>query len=81
MTGLRALARHDRLDSELTDINALLGEVAELIQLDARTHQVRCNLELAAHLPQISVDRAQIQHANSVKNGHHSPRLPLLWIR
>ena len=58
---LRALARHDRLHSELTDLNALLGELAELIQLDARTHRVRCNLELAPHLPQISVDRAQIQ--------------------
>jgi len=58
---LRTLARHDRLDSELTDLNALLGELTGLIQLDARAHQVRCNFELAAHLPPISVDRAQIQ--------------------
>jgi len=67
---LRALARHDRLHSEPTDINALLGELAELIQLDARTRQVRCNLELAPHLPQISVDRAQIQQVilNLVRN-------------
>jgi two-component system sensor kinase FixL len=67
---LRALARHDRLDSEPTDLNALLGELSELIQLDARNHQVRCNLELAPHLPQTSVDRAQIQQVvlNLVRN-------------
>jgi two-component system sensor kinase FixL len=58
---LRALSRHDLLDRELTDINALISELAELIQLDARTHQVRCRLELAVNLPRISADRAQIQ--------------------
>jgi two-component system sensor kinase FixL len=67
---LRALARHDRLVSEPTDLNALLGEFAELIQLDAQTHQVQCNLELAPHLPQTCVDRAQIQQVilNLVRN-------------
>jgi two-component system sensor kinase FixL len=67
---LRALARHDLLDRELIDINALLGELAELIQLDAKTHQVRCKLELAGELPLVSVDRAQIQQVilNLVRN-------------
>ena len=67
---LRGLARHDFLDRELTDINALVSELGELIELDARTHHVQCKFELAPDLPRASVERTQIQQVilNLVRN-------------
>jgi two-component system sensor kinase FixL len=67
---LRALARHEMQDRELTDINALVSEVGELIELDARTHHARCKFDLAADLPRVNVERTQIQHVllNLVRN-------------
>jgi two-component system sensor kinase FixL len=67
---LRALARHDLLDRDLTDINALVSELGELIELDTRTHHVHCRFELADHLPRANVERTQIQQVilNLVRN-------------
>jgi two-component system, LuxR family, sensor kinase FixL len=58
---LRALARYDVMKLEPTDVNLLIGELTELIQLDARTHDVHYELELAGELPLAEVDRAQVQ--------------------
>jgi two-component system, LuxR family, sensor kinase FixL len=58
---LRTLARNDVMKREPTDINLLIGELTELVQLDAKTHDVQYKLELADQLPLAEVDRAQLQ--------------------
>jgi two-component system, LuxR family, sensor kinase FixL len=67
---LRALARNDVMKREPTDINVLIGELMELIQLDAKTHDVHYRTDLAVRLPQVEVDRAQVQQVvlNLVRN-------------
>jgi len=67
---LRALARNDVAKREPTDINVLVSELSELIQLDAKTHDVQYKPDLAARLPQVEVDRAQVQQVilNLVRN-------------
>lgn len=67
---LRALARNDVTKREPTDINTLVSELTDLIQLDAKTHDVQYRSELAARLPQVEVDRAQVQQVilNLVRN-------------
>jgi two-component system, LuxR family, sensor kinase FixL len=67
---LRALARGDVMTREPTDVNLLIGELTELVQLDAKTHDVHYKLELADELPMAEVDRAQVQQVilNLVKN-------------
>jgi two-component system sensor kinase FixL len=67
---LRALARGDVMKREPTDVNLLIGELTELVQLDARTHDVHYELELADDLPVAEVDRAQVQQVilNLIKN-------------
>ena len=48
----------------------LVSELSELIQLDAKTHDVHYKTDLAARLPQVEVDRAQVQQVilNLVRN-------------
>jgi two-component system sensor kinase FixL len=58
---LRTLARNDVMKREPADISELVGELTDLIQLDAKSHEVECRLELAARLPPVAVDRARIQ--------------------
>jgi len=67
---LRALARCDAMRREPTDINSLLGELNELIQLDATAHDSQYTLETTPGLPQLDVDRAHIQQVvlNLVRN-------------
>src|SRR5579859_4554027 len=57
---LRALARNDVIKREPSDINLLIGELTELVQLDAKTHDVHYKLELADGLPLAEIDRAQV---------------------
>jgi two-component system sensor kinase FixL len=67
---LRTLARNDVMKLEPTDLNVLISELTELIQLDAKTHDVRYRLELAAAPAQANVDRGRIQQVilNLVRN-------------
>jgi two-component system sensor kinase FixL len=67
---LRMLARNDVVRREPTDINQLVGELTELIQLDAKARHVQYTLDLAGALPLIEVDRAPIQQVvlNLVRN-------------
>jgi two-component system sensor kinase FixL len=58
---LRSLARVQEPRREVIEVGALIGELAELIEADARHHQTRCRFEVAADLPPVEVDRAQIQ--------------------
>ncbi len=59
---LRSLVRSGETERRPNDINALVGEVRELMETDARVQGVSLRLELAAGLPPVSVDGAQIQH-------------------
>jgi two-component system sensor kinase FixL len=67
---LRSLARPQNTHRELTDINLLLMQLNDLIQSDAKRHEVRYHLEAAAGLPQVWADRPQIQQLvlNLVRN-------------
>jgi two-component system sensor kinase FixL len=67
---LRSLARNDAMKREPTDINMLLGELTDLVQTDAKVHDVQYRLELTGALPQIEADRAQLQQVvlNLVRN-------------
>ena len=67
---LRALARNDVTKREPTDINMLVSELSDLIQLDAKTHDVQYKADLAVQLPRLEVDRAQVQQVilNLVRN-------------
>jgi two-component system sensor kinase FixL len=67
---LRALARNDAMKREPTDINMLIGELTELIQLDAKAHDVQYRPYLASGLPLAYIDRAQVQQVilNLVRN-------------
>ncbi len=67
---LRALARNDVMRPEPTDINRLVSELTDMIQLDAKAHDAQYKLELASRLPEVEVDRAQVQQVvlNLVRN-------------
>jgi two-component system sensor kinase FixL len=67
---LRRLAPNGATRVEPTDINLLIAELTDLVQTDAKVHDVHYRLELAKDLPPIDVDRAQIQQVilNLVRN-------------
>jgi two-component system sensor kinase FixL len=67
---LRTLARPQQTRRELTEVNPLIAELTELIQSDAKHHQVRYQFEAGAALPRVRVDRSQIQQLllNLVRN-------------
>ncbi len=58
---LRGLTRARESLGELTDVNVLILELADLIESDARLHEATCRFELGKGLPPIALDRAQIQ--------------------
>ncbi len=68
---VRTLARSQPVERSPSDINSVVNEILELMQTDARVHRARLRLELADGLPQVSIDRVQIQHVilNLVRNG------------
>jgi two-component system sensor kinase FixL len=59
---LRNLVRRNDAPKTPSSINELIKELDDLMQTDARVHDVRLRLELADNLPLVSVDRVQIQH-------------------
>ena len=59
---LRDLARSQQSERATTDINALVREMIELVESDARLHGVHVSLELTDELPGVLVDAGQIQH-------------------
>ena len=67
---LRNLARVENPQHGPADINAVIAELADLIQSDAKAHGVAYRAELAPNLPQVTLDRSQIQQVvlNLVRN-------------
>ena len=67
---LRSLSHYNDAPREPTEVNALLMELTDLIEADARHGNVRYNLRLGSALPRVEVHRAQIQQVvlNLVRN-------------
>jgi two-component system sensor kinase FixL len=67
---LRSLARPQQALRELMEINPLIAELTDLIQSDAKQHQVKYVFEPGSGLPRVRVDRPQIQQLllNLVRN-------------
>jgi len=67
---LRALARGQQSARIPVSVNALIRELIELVESDARLHGVQLSLHLADDLPEVLVDAGQIQHVilNFVRN-------------
>jgi len=67
---LRALVRNRQTQEELLDLNAVVRELAVLVESDARSNDVRLVIELAPQLPQVVGDAVQLQQVmlNLVRN-------------
>jgi len=67
---MRNLVRAEEVERVPTDSSALVEEMLDLLQADARAHDTGLKLSLARDLPNILVDRVQIQHVllNLVRN-------------
>jgi two-component system sensor kinase FixL len=67
---LRDLVRGQPSERAAADLNEVVMEMTELMQSDARIHDVRLKFDFAETLPQVVIDRVQIQHVllNLVRN-------------
>lgn len=68
---LRRLVSRRPPEQSATDINDAIREVTEMIRPEAESRDVRVNLELVRHLPQVPTDRVQLQQVllNLIRNG------------
>jgi len=68
---LRRLVSRRPPEQTATDINDAIREVFEMIRPEAESRDVRVNLELVDHLPQVPTDRVQLQQVllNLIRNG------------
>jgi two-component system sensor kinase FixL len=68
---LRAMLKKGQLEHVALNINDVVGEVAQLVRNDAGLRNVPVSLDLAADLPAVRGDRAQLQQVvlNMVLNG------------
>lgn len=58
---LRTLLRRDRREATLVEIPSLVDEVAGLIRADARSRQVRVEVEVDSDLPSVRADRVHLE--------------------
>jgi len=67
---LRGLALHQDGAPELTDVNLMITELTDLVQSDAKLHDVQYLLDLDSRLPRVELSRAQIQQLvlNLIRN-------------
>jgi two-component system sensor kinase FixL len=67
---LRSVAHHQAGASELTDVNLMITELTNLVQSDAKLHNVQYLLDLDSGLPRVELYRAQIQQVilNLIRN-------------
>lgn len=67
---LRGLASPKGRVQEPTDVHLLLRGLRDLIQAEAKHHQAHYRLEAGAHLPEVYIDRVQVQQLllNLVRN-------------
>lgn len=76
---LRALLKKGELDHVALDLNALVGEVAELVKSDMVLRHVPMTLDLDPDLPPVRGDRVQLQQVmlNLVLNGVEAMGAPI----
>ena len=72
---LRSLAGSEPMRRQPADLNEAIEQIRELLEADARTHRASVTLDLAAHLPPVLIDTAQIQHVilNLARNAFEAP--------
>ncbi len=58
---LRALARTEEMARIPADVNTVIEELTEIIQADAKAHGVEYRRKLSPNLPEVTLDRSQIQ--------------------
>lgn len=75
---MRGLTQSQPIRRQRTDLNTVVEAIRDLILTEARAHRARVQLDLAARLPPVSIDTAQIQHAilNLVRNALEAPAEP-----
>jgi two-component system sensor kinase FixL len=80
---LRGLGQTDASEYEFADVNAVICELADLIQNDARARGVSYRADLAPNLPLVRMKRAQIQQTvlNLVCNALEALAPPQLQAR
>lgn len=68
---MRTLVRNRTAARELSDLNAVIGELEPLTRADARASDVQLSLKLASGLPPVLLDRIQMQQVvlNLLRNG------------
>jgi two-component system sensor kinase FixL len=68
---MQNMARSHKNVKELANCNDLVNEIIEFADADARSRQIKINLQLADTLPAVMVDQIQIQQVilNLVRNG------------
>ena len=80
---LRDFVRRADSSHSQENINDLVGDVLSLLEIEARTHGIQLETDLAADLPRVAIDRIQIEQVitNLVKNAMDATRhLPAeLW--
>jgi two-component system sensor kinase FixL len=59
---LRSLVGNEPAELTATDLNGVITELTDLMQTDARVHDVQLRFEFEGALPSVAVDRARIQH-------------------
>ncbi len=73
---LRDFVRRADSSRSRENINDLVDNVLRLLEMEARAHNIRMEKALAADLPQVAVDRVQIEQVitNLVKNALEATR-------
>jgi len=68
---MRSLLKRHGLNTQLLDLNELVGDVAQLARPDAATRQVKLAVNLPADLPPVRGDRVHLQQVllNLIVNG------------
>ena len=71
---LRALSKNSNAQRMPVDINEVIGEATSLVERELREHGVSLRLELEAGLPEVLVDRIQLQQViiNLLINAMHA---------
>jgi CheY-like chemotaxis protein len=80
---LRGLAQAQPMRLEREDLNPTIEAIRDIILADGRLHRAQVRFDLAAGLPPVSIDAAQIQHAilNLVRNGLEAPAVAGVELR
>ena len=71
---LRGLATHSDSESEPTNMNRLILELADLVRSSTKVHDIQCDLDLGHDLPDLKIQPAEIQQVilNLVRNAIES---------